>query len=252
MQIADKSQRRLRRMLMAALFVALAYVSRFVFHFNVMFLTFEFKDAIITIGGMFLGPLWALGMSVATALLEFITISDTGVYGLIMNAVAATAFSVVASLVYRYKRTLLGAITGLGLGVVALVGVMIPLNLLVTPRFMGVSVATVASLIPKLLLPFNFLKGTMNMAVCMLLYKPVTRALRAVHLADTAAVTIAPIYTSDEKIVPQDPPDDPTPAPSHFKVWMSHWLVPLLGVSVLAASLLLFFLVLHGNVSFGS
>ena len=74
---AKNSQIQLRRMLIAALFVALAYVSRFVFHFNVAFLTLECKDAFLTVGGMFLGPLWALGMSAATALLEFITISDT-------------------------------------------------------------------------------------------------------------------------------------------------------------------------------
>ena len=107
---AKNSQIQLRRMLIAALFVALAYVSRFVFHFNVAFLTFECKDAFLTVGGMFLGPLWALGMSAATALLEFITISDTGWYGLLMNVAAAVAFSCVASLVYRFRRTLGGNI----------------------------------------------------------------------------------------------------------------------------------------------
>ena len=252
MQIADKSQRRLRHMLMAALFVALAYVSRFVFHFNVMFLTFEFKDAIITIGGMFLGPLWALGMSIATALIEFITISDTGVYGLIMNVSAAMAFSGVASLIYRCRRTLGGAIAGLSLGAVALVGVMLPLNLLVTPRYMGVSVGDVAALIPKLLFPFNLLKGIMNMAVALLLYKPVISALRSAHLAEAHSSAPTPL--------PAEPDD--TQYASHtgagrtekgkMKIWISHWMVPILGVILLAVSLLIFFLVLHGNVSFGS
>ena len=38
---------RLKKLIMSAMFVAVAYVARFVFHFNAMFLTFEFKDAII-------------------------------------------------------------------------------------------------------------------------------------------------------------------------------------------------------------
>ena len=238
---AKNSQIQLRRMLIAALFVALAYVSRFVFHFNVAFLTFECKDAFLTVGGMFLGPLWALGMSAATALLEFITISDTGWYGLLMNVAAAVAFSCVASLVYRFRRTLGGAIGGLAAGVVALVGVMLPLNLLVTPAYMGVAVSEVVALLPKLLLPFNLLKGILNMAVVLLLYKPLTRALRAAHLADgIVEMPAAPVRESDSVEKPQE-----------HKRWRYRFLTPLLGAALLVAALLVFFLVLHGNVTVG-
>lgn len=283
------SQVRLRRLLVAALFVALAYVSRFVFHFNVAFLTFECKDALIAVGGMFLGPLWALGMSLATALIEFVTISDTGWYGLVMNFCAAAAFSCVASLVYRYRRTLGGAIGGLVAGVAALVAVMLPLNLLVTPAYMGVAVSKVVALLPKLLLPFNLLKGVMNMAVVLLLYKPLTRALRAAHLAeqvgvpDVGATGVHDVGTNRGEPTPALPegyvggdmavgsaPDassvssDGGNAPAAVnasasanaptppaKRWWKRWLAPLLGVTLLLVSLLVFFLALHGKVTVG-
>lgn len=276
------SQVRLRRLLVAALFVALAYVSRFVFHFNVAFLTFECKDALIAVGGMFLGPLWALGMSLATALIEFVTISDTGWYGLVMNFCAAAAFSCVASLVYRYRRTLGGAIGGLVAGVAALVAVMLPLNLLVTPAYMGVAVSKVVALLPKLLLPFNLLKGVMNMAVVLLLYKPLTRALRAAHLAEQVGVpgtvvTVAPDADADSSEPPPALPEgyiggmtggdgsavspvssDNGNAPAAVNVpatpvkrWWKRWLAPLLGVTLLLVSLLVFFLALHGKVTVG-
>lgn len=241
----SRSSLRLRRMLIAALFIALAYASLFLFHFKVMFLTFEFKDAFITIGGMLLGPLWALIMSVATALLEFFTISDTGWYGLIMNVTAALAFSVPASLVYRFRRTFGGAIAGLALAVAALVGVMLPMNRFITPYFMvGVTIEAVLELLPTLILPFNLLKGLMNTSVVLLLYKPVTRALRAAHL--TGTVTIE--RSSGD--------DGAAPAEAVHKrgaglLRRAPWVVPLAAVALFLLSLLLFFVVLHGQVAIG-
>lgn len=267
----SKSQVQLRRMLIAALFVALAYVSRFIFHFNVAFLTFECKDAFLAIGGMFLGPLWALGMSAATALIEFITISDTGWYGLVMNFCAAAAFACVASLVYRYRRTLTGAIVGLSAGVAALVGVMLPLNLLITPAYMGVGIAEVIAILPKLLLPFNLLKGILNMAVVLLLYKPLTRALRATHLAQEmqmpgrAAVPAEVTETTDmAEATEATETTDTTKSTSvsqctdgkaegqtpHSRL-RHRLLAPLLGAVLLIAALLVFFLALHGKVTVG-
>ncbi|MDD6981402.1 MAG: ECF transporter S component [Clostridia bacterium] len=271
----ERTNIRLRKMLLAALFVALAYISRFIFHFNVMFLTFEFKDAFLTVGGLILGPLWALGMSATTALIEFITISDTGVYGLLMNFFAATAFSCVASLVYRYRRTLVGAGAGLALGAVALVAVMIPMNLIVTPHFMGVGVRDVVALLPKLLLPFNAVKGVMNASVVLLLYKPITRALRATGLmritcetetpatesrsGSDATVSVPADYSETESDSVGDASDaaymeaqqpSSTGEKKHARLW-HYLLVPAIGVLLLVASLLVFFLVLHGKVTSG-
>lgn len=259
----SKSQVQLRRMLIAALFVALAYVSRFVFHFNVAFLTFECKDAFLAIGGMFLGPLWALGMSLATALLEFITISETGWYGLVMNFCAAAAFSCVASLLYRHDRTLGRAIVALEAGVLSLVVVMLPLNLLITPAYMGVGASQVVALLPKLLLPFNLLKGIMNMAVVLLLYKPLTRALRAARLAEQvgvsaeAARTASPTDADSSGVAASGADGSRAASGSGDRVspevrpWWGRWLAPLLGAVLLLIALLVFFLVLHGQVTVG-
>jgi riboflavin transporter FmnP len=224
---------KLKKLVMAAMFVAVAYVFRFIFHFNAMFLTFEFKDAVIAIGAMFLGPLWGVGIAIAVALLEFFTISMsiTGVYGLIMNILAASVYAGAAGLVYKYRRTMAGAMWSLGASTAVLVAVMLPANLLITPYFMGGSVEEVIVLIPKLLFPFNLIKGVMNSGVVLLLYKAVTRALRAVKLAD-CAVTQKNIggETGGKK---------------------AKWLVPLVACLLILLSCLFFFLFLHGNISFG-
>ena len=46
----DTRHTRLMKLTLAALFVAVAYLCRFLIHFNVMFLTFDVKDAVVTVG----------------------------------------------------------------------------------------------------------------------------------------------------------------------------------------------------------
>jgi len=167
-----------------ATFAALAFGVTFVFRIPVSFLTFDAKDAILTVAAFIYGPLSAVIMSFLTALIEFITISDTGIYGAIMNFISSAAFSFAASLIYKYRRTLTGAIIGLYSAVAVTTGVMIVMNLLITPLYMGVSRTAVVELLPKLLMPFNFAKALMNAAIVMLIYKPIALALRRARLVD--------------------------------------------------------------------
>ena len=60
-----------------ATFAALAFGVTFVFRIPVSFLTFDAKDAILTVAAFIYGPLSAVIMSFLTALIEFITISYT-------------------------------------------------------------------------------------------------------------------------------------------------------------------------------
>ncbi len=181
----------IRKLTVIAMFSALAYVSMFVFHFPVYFLTFDPKDAVITIGAMFFGPLSGILMSAVVALAELATVSDTGPYGLIMNFISSATFSFVAPLVYKYRRKLSGAVIGLLCSVLAVTSVMMVANLLITPYYMGVTVGEVLQLIPTLLLPFNLAKSLLNAGLVLLLYKPTTTALRAVKLIDKKATDTA-------------------------------------------------------------
>lgn len=174
----------IRKLTVIAMFSALAYISTFIFHFPVMFLTFDPKDAIITIGAMFFGPVSGILMSAIVALAELATISDTGPYGLIMNFISSATFSFVAPLIYKHRRKLSGAIIGLLCSVITVTSVMMVANLLITPYYMGATIAEVLNLIPTLLLPFNLAKALLNAGLVLILYKPTTTALRAVKLID--------------------------------------------------------------------
>ena len=147
------------------------------------FLQLDLKDTVICIGGFVFGPLAAAIISIVVAIVEMFTYSDTGPIGCIMNMLATGAFCCTASFVYKKIHTRKGAVLGLGLGVVVLTAVMLLWNYLITPLYMtDIKRADIVKMLPTIFLPFNLVKGGLNMALILILYKPVVTALRRVRL----------------------------------------------------------------------
>ncbi len=164
-----------------ATFTALALVATLVTKWiQVAFLTFDAKDAVITVAAYIYGPLPGVIMATLTSVIETLTFGgDTGWYGLLMNILSSAVFSFTASFIYKLKRDINGALIGLSLACVSTVGVMMLANMFITPLYFGLPVMDpyVMSMLPTLLLPFNVAKALMNAAIAMLLYKPVLLAL---------------------------------------------------------------------------
>lgn len=181
------------KMVGIAIFSSLAFVVALVC--NVIppvagFLSLDVKDAIITIASFIYGPMSAVLISLIAALIELLTFSTTGWYGFVMNFASSVAFSLTASLIYKKLRSLNGALISVFSAVVLTTCVMLLLNVFVTPLYLvyigtpkEAASPTVIGMLAKVLLPFNFAKALMNSAVVMLLYKPISRALRSTHLA---------------------------------------------------------------------
>lgn len=217
---------RIRNLALMAVFTALAFVVALTIRFPVPpFLTLDLKDAVIAIAAMAIGPSAALVITAAVTLLEFLTVGDTGVYGLIMDILSSVGFAFTASLIYKYKKTFVGAIVSLVSAAFVMTGVMIAANLLITPYYMGVKVSAVREMIPTLLLPFNFLKATLNAGIVALLYKPLTKAL----------LRMLGARKNEEK----KPLDKRT-------LWMT-----AAAIVVITAALLLLFFKMGASVSFG-
>ena len=190
----SKISENIKKLTAIAVFAALAYVIHFI-HIPVGFLNLDFKDVIMVIAGMYFGPVVGLVLSVLVPLLEFPT-SSTLEYGLIMNILSSATFVGVASLIYKFKKTLSGAIIGLSLAALSMTAVMMLANLFITPYYMGVTRSAVVELLPKLLLPFNATKAVLNAALTLCLYKPVTRALRTTGIGKKQ---VAEIDVSDPR-----------------------------------------------------
>ena len=215
----------LRRIVLIALFGALSYALMLLVHFRVGFLTLDLKDAIITLAGLYFGPSAALILSVLVPLIEMVSVSDTQIYGFIMNFLGSASLSVTASLIYKYRKSFFGAIVGLCSGVAAMVATMMVFNLVVTPLYLGVAVAEVQAMIPTLLLPFNAVKGVFNASLVLLFYKPISGVMQRAGVL---------------------------PRSEHpFRMDLRTVAVSVCALLLVAASLVVIFYVLGGGFSFG-
>ncbi len=178
MNTMTSSRNRIRTTLMAALFCAIAFLCTFVFHVRVSFLTLDIKDAVMAVFGMFFGPLPALAVVLVTALVEFMTIGTTGWYGLVMDILSSGAFILPITCIYYYKKTLPTAFLGLAGSIAFSTVVMLFANYFITPFYMGVPRTAVVELFPTLLFPFNLTKAALNAGMVLILYKPISVALK--------------------------------------------------------------------------
>ena len=173
----------LKKIMGIAIFAAFAYVMTF-FHIPVMFLNFDAKDAVICIGAFLFGAPSGIIIALLVAAIELVTISTTMFWGFLMNFVSSSVFAFTAAFIYSKWKTLNGAIVGIYSSVIATTAVMMLMNLLVTPIYMGVDRQVVNDMLPSVLLPFNLAKSLMNGAIALLIYKPLVVALRRARLLE--------------------------------------------------------------------
>lgn len=177
----------LRKMVLMAMLAAISYlIVSYIRIPVVLFLKYEPKDVIITIGGFLLGPMASFIISLVVSLVEMVTISDTGPIGCLMNLLSTCSFACTAALIYKKRHDLKGAILALGAGTVTMVAVMLLWNWLITPLYMGVSREAVEQMLVPAFLPFNLLKAGLNSALVLGLYKPLTSSLRRTKLLPEA------------------------------------------------------------------
>ena len=156
------------------------------------FLSLDMKDAVIAMASFIYGPTSAIVIAFLVAFIELFTISTTGWYGFIMNFVSSAVFSLVASLIYRKLKSINGALIGFFAAIAATTATMLLLNIFVTPLYMAqigvpLDTAGVIEMLPTVLLPFNFSKAMLNSAIAMMIYKPLSIALRRIGIASGEA-----------------------------------------------------------------
>ncbi len=156
---------------MAALSIALAFFIHIPFP-PAPFLEYDPADIPIFIVSFIFGPWWGIAITVIVSILQGLTVSaGSGLYGILMHVFATSAFVIVSGLVYKHNRSVLGSVMALALGCLSQAFIMIPLNLIFTPMFMGAPVEAVLEMILPIILPFNLMKAGINAVVTGLLFK---------------------------------------------------------------------------------
>lgn len=176
-----KTTLRTRKLTLMAMFAAMAYLLMMVGRIpisSVDFLKYDPKDMVIAICGFVLGPAPALTVATVVALIEMLTVSTTGPIGFLMNLISSAMFVGGAALVYRRVHTLRGALMGLLLGIAMQTASMLLWNYLITPFYMGYPREAVAAMLIPVFLPFNLIKSALNAVITLLVYKPVSRAIK--------------------------------------------------------------------------
>lgn len=226
------SQQKIKKIVMSALFCALAYVIMFVFRIRVGFLTFDAKDAVIALSGLLFGPASALSVSFTVALIEMVSVSTTGFWGFLMNFLSSATFSCTVAVIYKYRHDIKGAVIGLLSSVFTTTAVMLLLNLFITPIYTGSSMSAIVSLIPTLLFPFNLTKVILNASLVLILYKPISRVMKATKVS---SVPVSDTVKNDE---------------DKAKRRKLNITVTLMGILFAALSVVIFVLVLGGKINF--
>lgn len=176
---------RTRKLTTVGMLCALAYVVMVVGRVPiVLFLKYDPKDVIIAIGGFIFGPLTSFSVALIVAFVEMFTVSENGILGFLMNVISSCSFACTAAFIYKKKHNLSGAILGLLCGWGCMVAVIMLWNYLIAPIYMGYPREAVVKLLIPAFLPFNLIKGGLNAAITMLLYKPIVAALRKSHLLE--------------------------------------------------------------------
>jgi riboflavin transporter FmnP len=160
-----------------------------------VFLKYDFSDMPVLLATFALGPLTGIIVQFIKNLIH-LPVSATGLIGELANFVMGSAFVGVAGLVYKFRKTRLGAVQALVAGTLALTLAGCLMNYYVMIPFyisaMGLSMEAIAgmvaaagnnlvtdlwSLILYVFVPFNIFKGLSISFLTMLIYKKVSPLL---------------------------------------------------------------------------
>lgn len=224
---------------MAAVFCALAIASTFIMHIKVVFLTFDAKDAVITIAGLLFGPIYSVAISLVVSLIEFISMGETGFWGFLMDFLSTALFSTVCALIYKYKKNIKGAVIGLIASIFAMTAFMLLFNLFIVPLYnLNYTTAAVAKMVPTLFLPFNLTKATLNAAIVLILYKPASTALKAARVLPSGNLS----GNADNGLSTEE---------KRKKGIFFSLIVTAVGLAIVALCFVVFFVLLDGQFVFG-
>ncbi|MDI9420287.1 MAG: ECF transporter S component [Firmicutes bacterium] len=164
--------------ILTALSIVLVVLIHFPIFSAAPYLEYDPADVPILIGTFLYGPANGLLLTVAVSVIQGLTVSPgTMPIGVIMHIIATGTLAVTAGLVYRRKHTRQGAVIALICGSLTMTVVMIPLNLIFTPMYTGISRSEIWPLF-RYIIPFNLIKASANSVITFLLYKSVGRILR--------------------------------------------------------------------------
>jgi len=170
------------RFVFLGMFAALSIVLVYLVHIPILpaapFLEYDPADVPILIGTFAYGPVWGLVLTAVVCVVQGLTVSAAGGWwGILMHFLATGAMVLVAGLIYRKMHTRKGAIIALVSGALTMTVLMIPLNILIDPLYLGASTDVVIGMLLPAIIPFNAIKSVLNCLITFIVYKAVSKLI---------------------------------------------------------------------------
>lgn len=193
---------RVWRIAMTSLLSALATVLMalsFSVPFMPSFIKLDFSELPALLASFSLGPISGVTVCLVKNLVN-LPLTTTGGVGELANFLMGTAFVLPAGLIYRFRRTRVGAMIASGVGALAMSLCSLPINCFISyPMYTKLlPIEAIISMYQALLpsmdgllmclvtfnMPFTLLKGLLDVILCILIYKPLSPFLRG-HFIQT-------------------------------------------------------------------
>lgn len=162
--------------ILTAFSIILALVVRFPILPSAPYLEYDMADVPIFVGTFLYGPISGFFLTIVVSFIQGFTVSaSSGIYGVIMHICSTGSYVLMAGTIYYFKRDFKGAIISMLAGIITWLVVIIPLNLYITPLFLGTKKEAILKILLPTILPFNLIKVLVNSFITFLLYKRVQK-----------------------------------------------------------------------------
>jgi riboflavin transporter FmnP len=169
-----------RKIATLAVFTALAFVVS-LFDFPIFpaasFLKLDFGNVFIMLMGFVFGPVEAFIVCVIKELIH-IPLGSTGGIGELANICMTTAYILIPSTVYYFKKGIKVVIPSLIAGIILQTAMALICNRFITfPLYMGEGAESAFNSLFYIIIYFNLIKGAAISVICILLYKHLSKVL---------------------------------------------------------------------------
>lgn len=182
-KVKINKKRSTRTMVSLAMLGAISIVLVAILHFPLIpaagFLEYDPADIPILIGAFAYGPVAGLLLAIVVSVIQGMTVSaGSGIIGIVMHIFATGACAFVAGSIYQKNKTRKTAAMALVAGALVQTVMMVVMNLIFTPLFMGQPLEVVMGMLIPVIIPFNLAKAGINCAVTFVLYKSISHLLK--------------------------------------------------------------------------
>lgn len=177
-----KEKNKIFKLALTAMLCALGVVLMMTVHIPLIpgfsFLEYDMGDVPAAFALILMGTPAGIAVLLFVAAVQSLTVSAASSWeGFVMHFFATGAYLTIIRLFIRKKDTAARLISGCIAGTAAMTALMVPLNLIFTPMYLGCTVQEVTDIIIPAILPFNLVKGILNSVMVILIWPMLKKIL---------------------------------------------------------------------------